>query len=55
VSEEKPLDCGRWSMPEPDLAVVRASERPSFRHRHPRGDETLPMAEIALTVTDVLG
>ena len=48
VLEQDPLECGSYSLPEPDLAVVRGDEA-SFRTRHPRGDEALLVVEVART------
>jgi Uma2 family endonuclease len=35
-----------WNEPEPDVAVL-ASEKPEYSDRHPRGDETLLVIEVA--------
>lgn len=43
--EAAPADRQR-SVPEPDIAVV-AEAKPDYRTRHPRGDETVLVAEVA--------
>ena len=40
----------QWSLPEPDLAVLTPSHTPAearFQKRHPRGDETTLVVEVA--------
>lgn len=50
VRAQLPMDVAlpdrNWNEPEPDL-VVTAEQREVFRNRHPRGDETLLVLEIA--------
>jgi Uma2 family endonuclease len=46
VREEKPLDCGPHNLPEPDLAVI-VGGRQQYLKRHPRGDETQLVIEVA--------
>lgn len=48
VREEKPLDCGADSLPEPDIAVV-VGEPTVHRDQHPRGDECVLVVEVAKT------
>ena len=43
-----PLDCGTHSLPEPDVAVLRGSYD-EFKRRHPRGEESILVAEVAYT------
>jgi Uma2 family endonuclease len=43
-----PLVIDAHSLPEPDIAVVRGDAR-EFAQRHPRGDETVLVAEVART------
>jgi Uma2 family endonuclease len=52
VRDEKPLVCGDYSQPEPDLAVVRGGAT-DFRTRHPRGDEAVLVVEIVRTTQKV--
>jgi Uma2 family endonuclease len=52
VRDQDPLHCGRFSLPEPDLAVVRG--RPEdHRARHPRGDEARLVIEVSRTTQRV--
>jgi Uma2 family endonuclease len=46
VREEKPIVSGTYSLPEPDIAVVRGGAS-SFTHRHPTGAEAILVVEIA--------
>ena len=46
VREEKPLEAGPDSLPEPDLAVVRGSAA-DYLKRHPTGADTLLVVEVA--------
>jgi Uma2 family endonuclease len=46
VREDKSLDCGAMSVPEPDLVVVRGTPR-DFALRHPRGDEAVLVVEVS--------
>jgi Uma2 family endonuclease len=46
VSTQSSLQCGEWSMPEPDLAVVRGPGV-RYRHRHPSAADTLLVIEVA--------
>jgi Uma2 family endonuclease len=48
VRQAAPLDAGSRSLPEPDVAVVRGSER-EFMARHPRGRDTVLVIEVART------
>lgn len=46
VSIQSSLQCGDWSMPEPDLAIVRGpGDR--YRHRHPSAADTILVIEVA--------
>jgi Uma2 family endonuclease len=45
VREEKPLTIDAYNLPEPDIAVVRGSDR--FLRRHPTGPETVLVIELA--------
>lgn len=48
VRDQDPLQCGAFSLPEPDLAVVRGRAQ-DYGARHPRGDEALLVVEISRT------
>lgn len=48
VREEKPLEAGWRDLPEPDLVVV-CGRADTYIERHPRGDETLLVIEVAYT------
>src|SRR5262249_47314064 len=48
VRAQLPLDARPYSLPEPDLAVVRGEPR-DYRDRHPTGPDTLLAVEIART------
>jgi Uma2 family endonuclease len=48
VREEKPLVVGRYSLPEPDIAVVLGAPG-AYESRHPDGNDTLLVVELALT------
>ena len=48
VRAQLPLDARPYSLPEPDLAVVRGGAR-DYRDRHPTGGDTLLAIEIAST------
>lgn len=48
VRDAKPLAAGEFSLPEPDLAVVRGRAT-DYASRHPAGDETLLVVELAWT------
>jgi Uma2 family endonuclease len=48
VRDQDPLECGAFSLPEPDLAVVRGRAQ-DYGARHPRGDEALLVVEICRT------
>ncbi len=43
-----PIIADEHSMPEPDVAIVRGDAR-VFAERHPRGDETVLLVEVART------
>jgi Uma2 family endonuclease len=47
VREEKPLELPD-SLPEPDVAVVRGSQR-DYAERHPDGRDTVLVVEVAVT------
>lgn len=51
VREEKPLQVDEHGLPEPDIAVVRGDEH-AFDARHPRGDESRLVVEVAWTSQD---
>jgi Uma2 family endonuclease len=38
----------RWTIPEPDLAIL-AEKKPDYQQRHPRGDEMLLVIEVSDT------
>jgi Uma2 family endonuclease len=46
IREEKPLAAGAYSLPEPDIAVVRGAAG-TFAKRHPTGAEAVLVVEIA--------
>jgi Uma2 family endonuclease len=46
VREEKPLTTGRFSLPEPDVAVVRGQPG-AFAHKHPTGADAVLVVELA--------
>lgn len=48
VAAQLPLDCGEHDVPEPDIALVLGRVL-DYADRHPRGDETLLVVEIAAT------
>jgi Uma2 family endonuclease len=48
VRDQDPLECGVFSLPEPDLAVVRGHAQ-DYAARHPRGDEALLVVEVCRT------
>jgi len=48
VRPQVPLDAGRYSLPEPDLAVVEGQPL-DYRGHHPSGAEALLVVEIART------
>ena len=48
VREDKPLDCGEYELPEPDLVVVRGTLA-DYAARDPRGDEAILVVEISRT------
>jgi Uma2 family endonuclease len=48
VRDQKPLRCGDYGVPEPDLAVVRGQPR-DYISAHPRGSDTLLVVEVAKT------
>ncbi len=52
VREDKPLVAGRFSLPEPDVAVV-PGPRARWRDQHPRGDECLLVVEVSLTTQEI--
>ncbi len=52
VREDKPVVAGRFSLPEPDVALV-PGPRARWRDRHPRGDECLLVVEVSLTTQEI--
>jgi Uma2 family endonuclease len=48
VREEKPLAAGPYSLPEPDIAVVRG-EAGAYSARHPTGADAILVVELAWT------
>lgn len=52
VRDQSPLRCGEFSLPEPDLAVVRGRAQ-DYATRHPRGDEALLVLEISRSSQNV--
>lgn len=48
ILEEKPLAVGTYSLPEPDVAVVRG-DAGTYAHRHPAGTETVLVVEVAFS------
>jgi Uma2 family endonuclease len=46
VREEKPLAANPYSLPEPDIAVVRGQVG-SYAARHPNGDDVILVVEVA--------
>jgi len=48
VREEKPLQIGAHSLPEPDVAVIR-DPKADYGDRHPTGPEVLLVVELALS------
>lgn len=48
VRVQAPLTTSTTSMPEPDVALVRGDVR-DYRDRHPSGEETILVVEVALT------
>ncbi|HVU52299.1 MAG TPA: Uma2 family endonuclease [Polyangia bacterium] len=46
IRPQTPLALGKYDLPEPDFAVVRA-EPGTFRRRHPTGPETVLVVELA--------
>jgi Uma2 family endonuclease len=51
IREEKPLDAGRYSLPEPNIAVVRG-QAGTYATRHPRGEDAILVVELAWTSQD---
>lgn len=52
VQDHSPIDAGPWSLPEPDVAVVRGDAR-ALLDRHPRPDELVVVIEISVTSQSV--
>lgn len=48
VREDKPMIAGPDSLPEPDIGVFRGTHD-DFTQRHPRGDESVLVMELART------
>jgi Uma2 family endonuclease len=48
VRSGAPMDCGTHNLPEPDVAVFRGGWD-DFKKRHPRGDESILVVEVAQT------
>jgi Uma2 family endonuclease len=48
VRNQRPLELGPSSRPEPDLAVVRGGHD-DFKHAHPRGCDTVLVVEVAFS------
>lgn len=48
VRKEEPIEADPWSLPEPDVALVRG-ELSHFRNRHPRGAEVELVLEVAVS------
>ena len=52
ISVQSPIQAGtpdrKWSLPEPDLAVL-AEAKDDYHKRHPRGDEVLLVVEVSDT------
>jgi Uma2 family endonuclease len=46
VREEKPLFAGEYSLPEPDIAVVRG-QIGTYASRHPNGSDAILVVELA--------
>ena len=46
VREEKSIQLGRWSRPEPDIVVLRGS-RETYRNRDPQTEDVLVVVEVA--------
>jgi len=46
IREQNPVVSGTYSLPEPDITVVRGDAK-SFAHRHPTGFEAILVIEIA--------
>jgi len=49
---QSPIEAGgpdrKWSLPEPDVAVL-AESKEEYRHRHPRGEELVLVIEVSDT------
>ncbi len=52
LQAHSPIDAGPWSLPEPDVAVVRGDAR-ALLDRHPRPDELVVVLEISVTSQSV--
>jgi Uma2 family endonuclease len=52
VREDKPLFAGEYSLPEPDIAVVRG-QAGAFAARHPDGADAILIVEVAWSSQDV--
>jgi Uma2 family endonuclease len=52
IRVQSPMQAGgqdrKWSLPEPDVAVL-AESKDDYRRRHPRGDELLLVVEVSDT------
>ena len=48
IREEKPLEAGKFSLPEPDIAVVRGPSE-AYASRHPGGADTILVVELPVT------
>jgi Uma2 family endonuclease len=48
LSMEAAREDRRWTIPEPDLAVL-AEKKPDYQQRHPRGDEMLLVIQVSDT------
>jgi Uma2 family endonuclease len=48
VLDQRPLRCGDWALPEPDLAIIRGRAR-DYLTRHPSAADAVLVIEIAKT------